>query len=83
MTLNGSHVVGPGKHASPGKGGSKDKGRGMGRGRRDEKVHAALARSPYEHVMLDAAGLGVGEGEVRGMFSGFDVDQVSAGRVYF
>jgi hypothetical protein len=44
---------------------------------RDISVQAELARSPYDHVRIDAVGfLGVTEAEVRNLFGEFDVDKV-------
>ena len=68
----GVHVspgVSMGVHASPGKG----KGKGKGK---DEGVFAELAGSSFDHVRVDAAGLGVTEVEIRGVFTGFEVDKV-------
>lgn len=56
---------GLGVHVSPGKGKVKDEG-----------VLAELSRNRFDHIKVDAAGLGVTEMEIRGMFSGFNVDKV-------
>ena len=45
---------------------------------KDEGVLAELAGSPFDHVRVDAAGLGVTGAEIRGVFSGFEVDKVRA-----
>jgi hypothetical protein len=55
---------GMGVHVSPGKGKVKD------------DVIAELSRNSFEHIKIDAVGLGANETEVRGLFNGFDVDKV-------
>lgn len=68
-----SHAAKLGIHTSPGFGVHVSPGKGKAR---DEGVEAELARSAFDHVKVDAAGLGVTEAEIRSMFSGFDVDKV-------